>query len=169
MLAPQDFGESSCGFNEQSSDLYTSSVEARDDKNFGPSSTSEISYPNSYAVARICSSTNGSVDVKSNCQNSGDSLETNSLERYNSTASTKSEQVNCFKAFFKEYFQLKVVRSSNFNAFLQLAALTEMEQLQLELQATVSMYKRACEELVHAQNKVRDILKIEGILIFWVV
>lgn len=130
MLAPQDFGESSCGFNEQSSDLYTSSVEARDDKNFGPSSTSEISYPNSYAVARICSSTNGSVDVKSNCQNSGDSLETNSLERYNSTASTKSEQ---------------------------LAALTEMEQLQLELQATVSMYKRACEELVHAQNKVHTL------------
>lgn len=130
MLAPQDFGESSCGFNEQSSDLYTSSVEARDDKNFGPSFTSEISYPNSYAVARICSSTNGSVDVKSNCQNSGDSLETNSLERYNSTASTKSEQ---------------------------LAVLTEMEQLQLELQATVSMYKRACEELVHAQNKVHTL------------
>lgn len=154
MCTPQDFGESSCGFNEQSSELYTSSLETRDDENFGASSISEIGYPYSNGVARICSSTIASVDMKSNCQNLGDILETNSLERYNSMAYTKSEQVNCFKAFFKKHFQLKVVRSSNFNAFLQLAVLTEMEQLRLELHATVSMYKRACEELVHAQNKV---------------
>lgn len=32
---------------------------------------------------------------------------------------------------------------------------SEVEQLQLEIQNTVAMYKRACEELVHAQNKVR--------------
>jgi hypothetical protein len=32
---------------------------------------------------------------------------------------------------------------------------TEEEQLRLEIQNTVAMYKRACEELVHAQNKVR--------------
>ncbi|PQM40510.1 U-box domain-containing protein 34 isoform X1 [Prunus yedoensis var. nudiflora] len=31
----------------------------------------------------------------------------------------------------------------------------EVEQLRLELQNTISMYKRACEELVHAQSKVQ--------------
>ncbi|OWM83087.1 hypothetical protein CDL15_Pgr011769 [Punica granatum] len=31
----------------------------------------------------------------------------------------------------------------------------EIEQLRLELQATVSMYERVCEELVHTQNKVQ--------------
>lgn len=31
----------------------------------------------------------------------------------------------------------------------------EVEQLQLELQNTIMMYKRACEELVHTQNKVQ--------------
>lgn len=130
MCTPQDFGESSCGFNEQSSELYTFSLETRDDENFGASSISEIGYPYSNGVARICSSTIASVDMKSNCQNLGDILETNSLEQYNSMAYTKSEQ---------------------------LAVLTEMEQLRLELQTTVSMYKRACEELVHAQNKVHTL------------
>ncbi|KAK4852877.1 hypothetical protein QYF36_000637 [Acer negundo] len=36
---------------------------------------------------------------------------------------------------------------------------SEVEQLRLELQATVSMYERACEELVHAQNKVQLLSK----------
>lgn len=31
----------------------------------------------------------------------------------------------------------------------------EVESLQLELETTVSLYKRACEELVHAQKQVR--------------
>lgn len=36
----------------------------------------------------------------------------------------------------------------------------EVEQLQLELQNTIMMYKRACEELVHTQNKVQ-VLSLE--------
>lgn len=32
---------------------------------------------------------------------------------------------------------------------------TQVEQLRLELQNTIAMYKQACEELVHAQSKVR--------------
>ena len=31
----------------------------------------------------------------------------------------------------------------------------EVEQLREELQSTIAMYTRACEELVHAQKKVR--------------
>lgn len=31
---------------------------------------------------------------------------------------------------------------------------SEVEQLQQELDATLSMYERACEELIHAQNEV---------------
>ena len=30
----------------------------------------------------------------------------------------------------------------------------EIEKVQLEIQNTVAMYKRACGELAHAQNKV---------------
>lgn len=33
---------------------------------------------------------------------------------------------------------------------------SEVEQLRLELQNSVAMYNQACEDLVHAQNKVRD-------------
>ena len=46
---------------------------------------------------------------------------------------------------------------SSFNLLkyvLQSVVQSEVEQLRLELQATVSMYGRACEELVLAQNKV---------------
>lgn len=37
----------------------------------------------------------------------------------------------------------------------QLDLQAEVGQLRLELQNTVAMYKQACEELVHTQNKVR--------------
>lgn len=31
----------------------------------------------------------------------------------------------------------------------------EVEQLRMELQNTIALYKQACEELVHTQKKVR--------------
>lgn len=37
----------------------------------------------------------------------------------------------------------------------------EVEQLRAELQNTLGMYKRACEELVHAQSKVRGQLLLD--------
>ncbi|KAL5770974.1 hypothetical protein ACOSP7_015128 [Xanthoceras sorbifolium] len=128
MLPRIDYGEGSSGINAQSAGLCTYSAETRVRKTFWTSSISEISYPSSYAFAHIDSPTNASVDMKSNFLNSRDNLEITNVEQVNSLASAKSEQ--------------SVVQS-------------EVEQLRLELQATVSMYERACEELVHAQNKVQ--------------
>lgn len=44
---------------------------------------------------------------------------------------------------------------------MQSHAQAEVEQLRRELQSTITMYNRACEELVHAQKKV--IRQISGI------
>lgn len=49
-----------------------------------------------------------------------------------------------------------MVRRFNFKAPLQSTVQAEIEQLRQELQTTVAMYERACEELVRAQNKVVD-------------
>lgn len=95
MLTQKDYGEGSSG--EQLS--YTSSVETRVCKTFGASSISEIIYPNSHAFPDIGCSTNDRVDMESNYRNLGADIETNVVDQYNSTASTKSEQVNCFKHF----------------------------------------------------------------------
>lgn len=40
----------------------------------------------------------------------------------------------------------------------------EVEKLRLELQNNISMYHRACEDLVHAQNKV-SILSFDDIVL----
>ncbi|TXG61604.1 hypothetical protein EZV62_012967 [Acer yangbiense] len=128
MLPQKGSGEGSSGINTQSAGICTYSVETRVRKTFWTSSISEISYPSSYAsFAHIDSPKNASVDMES-IQNLRENHETTTVEHVNSLASTKSEQ--------------SVVQS-------------EVEQLRLELQATVSMYERACEELVHAQNKVQ--------------
>ncbi|KAK1550247.1 hypothetical protein Q3G72_016118 [Acer saccharum] len=128
MLPQKGSGEGSSGINTQSAGICTYSVESKVRKTFWTSSISEISYPSSYAsFAHIDSPTNASVDMES-IQNLRENLETTTVEHVNSLASTKSER--------------SVVQS-------------EVEQLRLELQATVSMYERACEELVHAQNKVQ--------------
>lgn len=42
----------------------------------------------------------------------------------------------------------------DFFFLLQSYVQAEIEQLRLELQNTITMYKRACEELVHTQSKV---------------
>ncbi|OMO67262.1 hypothetical protein CCACVL1_20665 [Corchorus capsularis] len=61
-------------------------------------------------------------------QNIRENMESSTLGNSNSVASTNSERLD-----------------------LQ----AEVEQLRLELQNTVAMYKQACEELVHTQNKVQ--------------
>lgn len=131
MLPQKDDGECSCGIDAQSPGLCTYSVNSRVRKTSWMSSISEISYPSSYAFAHIDSPTNTSVesvDMKSNFQNLQDNLETSTVVRVNSLASAKSEQS---------------------------VGQSEVEQLRQELQAAVCMYDRACEELVHAQNKVQ--------------
>lgn len=40
------------------------------------------------------------------------------------------------------------------HTFLQSDVQAEVEKLRLELMDTVGMYKRACEDLVNARNKV---------------
>lgn len=41
------------------------------------------------------------------------------------------------------------------STIVQLDSQAEVEQLRRELQRTITMYNRACEELVHTQKKVR--------------
>ncbi|XP_030953042.1 U-box domain-containing protein 34 isoform X2 [Quercus lobata] len=49
------------------------------------------------------------------------------------------------------------INTKSCNSFSTKSEQSEVEQLQIEIQNTVVMYKRACEELVHAQNKVQII------------
>ncbi|GAV72986.1 Pkinase domain-containing protein/Usp domain-containing protein/U-box domain-containing protein [Cephalotus follicularis] len=97
------------------------------DQSIGASSISELSDPHSHVSTHTGISTNAIAD-RVNCQNFGDNFDTITIKRCNSMASTKIEESD---------------------------VMAEMEQLRLELQNTVAMYKRTCEELVHAQNKVQ--------------
>lgn len=49
------------------------------------------------------------------------------------------------------------INTKSCNSFSTKSEQSEVEQLQVEIQNTVVMYKRACEELAHAQNKVQII------------
>ncbi|KAL0015005.1 hypothetical protein SO802_002074 [Lithocarpus litseifolius] len=49
------------------------------------------------------------------------------------------------------------ITTKSCNSFSTKSEQSEVEQLQVEIQNTVVMYKRACEELAHAQNKVQII------------
>ncbi|XP_075650817.1 U-box domain-containing protein 34 [Castanea sativa] len=49
------------------------------------------------------------------------------------------------------------ITTKSCNSFSTKSEQSEVEQLQVEIQNTVFMYKRACEELAHAQNKVQII------------
>ncbi|XP_015571799.1 U-box domain-containing protein 34 isoform X1 [Ricinus communis] len=109
------------------SELYSSAVESKVQKSFEASSLSELRFLDSQAPEHRDSSTNDSTDVDRAYQDMGDNLLTISTRRCESTASTISIQ---------SYVQ------------------AELERLRLELQNTVSMYKRACEELVHTQSQV---------------
>lgn len=125
MNTQQDHQEGSNDSHEQISGLHSPSVEPRVHNSFGASIISGLSYQNSEAFTNMGSFTNASVDEERNHQEFGDDIET--IKSRNSFSYTKSER---------------------------LGVQAEVEQLRLEIQGTVAMYKRACQELVHAQNKV---------------
>ncbi|XP_041005583.1 U-box domain-containing protein 34-like [Juglans microcarpa x Juglans regia] len=126
-----DYGEVSSDNIEQITELHSPHVEPKVQKSFGASSISQLSYLNSQILTKMDSSANADssensiLDQERNHRNFGGDIET--IKLCNSFSSTISGQ-------------------SDMQA--------EVEQLQLEIQNTVALYKRACEELVHAQNNV---------------
>ncbi|KAK9274648.1 hypothetical protein L1049_021899 [Liquidambar formosana] len=129
MFPQREHMEGSSGNNKQISGFNSSSMDSKVLKTIGTSSVLKFSYPNSQAYTCKGFSTSASVDQERSHQTSGVcDLETLTVKPYNSMASTKTEP-------------------SDMQA--------EVEKLRLELQNTVAMYERACEELVHAQNKVQ--------------
>ncbi|KAF5481806.1 hypothetical protein F2P56_002428 [Juglans regia] len=127
-----DYGEVSGDNTEQISGLHSPHVEPKVQKSFGASSISQLSYLNSQILTNMDSSANADssensiLDQERNHRNFGGDIET--IKLCNSFCSTISGQSDMQAA--------------------------EVEQLQLEIQNTVALYKRACEELVHAQNNV---------------
>ncbi|GMY36344.1 U-box domain-containing protein 34 isoform X1 [Fagus crenata] len=97
---------------------------------FGATSISQPSYLNSQAFTHVDSSIHASEVLERNDLYFRDDFETITIKSCNSFSSTKSEQ-------------------SDVQA--------EIEKVQLEIQNTVAMYKRACGELAHAQNKVQSL------------
>ncbi|XP_068343450.1 U-box domain-containing protein 34-like [Pyrus communis] len=119
---------SSSDINKQISRVHSSYVETRFHEAYGASTMSDLSYLSSEAFTRMSISSNVSVDQERNHQNLGDNLD-----------------ISCFKD-----------RSSSGSSITELSHVqTQVEQLRLELQNTIAMYKQACEELVHAQSKVQ--------------
>ncbi|GMQ06069.1 hypothetical protein CsSME_00050800 [Camellia sinensis var. sinensis] len=96
---------------------------------FGASSVSDLSQLNSKAIVRQSSPGHSSALPEKNRQ----MLENNNLEIQTVKGSPSVASID--------------TKQSDVQA--------EVEQLRLELESTVSMYNRACEDLVHAQNKVR--------------
>ncbi|KAF5935243.1 hypothetical protein HYC85_026372 [Camellia sinensis] len=96
---------------------------------FGASSVSDLSQLNSKAIVRQSSPGHSSALPERNRQ----MLENNNLEIQTVKGSPSVASID--------------TKQSDVQA--------EVEQLRLELESTVSMYNRACEDLVHAQNKVR--------------
>lgn len=96
---------------------------------FGASSVSDLSHLNSKAIVRQSSPGHSSALPERNHQ----MLENNNLEIQTVKGSPSVGSID--------------TKQSDVQA--------EVEQLRLELESTVSMYNRACEDLVHAQNKVR--------------
>lgn len=116
------------GINKLSSGLYSYSLDSTVHNTSGVSSVPDRIYPNSQAYTCESPSIHSSAIQKSSCRNLGDTvLDAQSVNRCPSVSSTFTDQ---------SYMQ------------------TEVEQLRLELQSAATMYNQACEELVHAQNKV---------------
>ncbi|KAG2712848.1 hypothetical protein I3760_04G145400 [Carya illinoinensis] len=120
-----DNKEGSSDVTKQLSRLDFPSVEPKVYNSFGTSSMLQLSYVNSQAFTNMDSFTNSSVNHERNHQTFEGDFET--IKHCNSFSSTKPGQTG-----------------------IQ----AEVEQLQLEIQNTVAMYKRACEDLVHSQKKV---------------
>ncbi|OMO91695.1 hypothetical protein COLO4_18164 [Corchorus olitorius] len=118
--------ESSTGINHISH-TANASIESVPNS-YGIASLSELDYPYSRAISSVRSSANDRAYQERFHQNIRENMESSTLGNSNSVASTNSERLD-----------------------LQ----AEVEQLRLELQNTVAMYKQACEELVHTQNKVQ--------------
>ncbi|KAH7519234.1 hypothetical protein FEM48_Zijuj08G0014300 [Ziziphus jujuba var. spinosa] len=123
-----DHREGSSIFSEQVSRLHSFPVESQVRKTFGATTISDLSFLNSESFSQIGSRRSSIVDLQRNLQSFGDDLETLTSKQCNSLVSFKSEQLD---------------------------AQVEAENLRQELQNTIAMYKRTCEELVHAQRKVQ--------------
>ncbi|XAR67138.1 Non-specific serine/threonine protein kinase [Bertholletia excelsa] len=120
--------------NTSDSLLATAGVEHKVNDIDGAISASGFCRPNSIKTAEDSSSNYSSATHERNHQNLG----------------------NCILEIQKEK-GCSSVTSTDTKQFLQKQSdvEAEVEQLRLELENTVSMYTRACEDLVHAQNKVR--------------
>ncbi|XP_052199671.1 U-box domain-containing protein 34-like isoform X2 [Diospyros lotus] len=103
-------------------------VESEVNDALGTSSSADLSHINTLAIAQEISSTHSTGLKDVNYQNLGINVpEVHKVQGCHSVASTDTKQ---------SYVE------------------AEVEQLRLELVNAVSMYNRACEDLVHAQNKV---------------
>ncbi|KDP33866.1 hypothetical protein JCGZ_07437 [Jatropha curcas] len=113
-------------------EVYSSPVESKVQKSFGASSVSESDFSplETQAFEHGDSSVNAAVDVGRTFQKLEDDPLTVSTQSqtFDSTASIKTDW---------SYVQ------------------AEIERLQLELRNTVTMYRRACAELVHTQSEVK--------------
>ncbi|XP_024017124.1 U-box domain-containing protein 34 isoform X2 [Morus notabilis] len=124
----RDHGLGLHGLGEQISGFRSFSAESQVSETFGASTMSVLSYLNSEAFTQICSPTNTSIHEGNRYQDLEAGLETHTLRQCHSMASLNIDKSH---------------------------AQAEVEQLRRELQSTITMYNRACEELVHAQKKVQ--------------
>ncbi|KAK7329670.1 hypothetical protein VNO77_23844 [Canavalia gladiata] len=118
--------DNSPDIGREMSGLNSSSTEPKILKSFRFLSISDRSYIGLQASSRRDSFENSTKIEEENPENFGDDIETFSLHSFDSIASVQREQ---------------------------LVMQEEVEQLQLELQNTIAMYRQVCEDLVQAQNK----------------
>ncbi|XP_058756312.1 U-box domain-containing protein 34 isoform X1 [Vicia villosa] len=117
--------DNGAGISGQVSGISASSAELKLLKNFRFLSISERSYIGLQTSSRRNSFENSTISEEANPDNYGDFVDTISLHSFDSIASAHREPL----------------------------VMEEVEQLQLELQNTIAMYKQVCEELAHAQSK----------------
>ncbi|KAK7265393.1 hypothetical protein RJT34_33013 [Clitoria ternatea] len=125
MSAEVNRSDNGAGIGREMSGVNSSSAEPKLLKHFRFLSISERSYIGLQTSSRR-NSFEHSIKNEENPENCGDDFETISLYSFDSIASAQREQ---------------------------LVMQEEVEQLQLELQNTIAMYKQVCEDLVQAQNK----------------
>lgn len=170
MSTQGDHKRGTSDISEHISGVRSFHVESTAHEAYGASPMSDLSYLSSEAFTRMGFSENASVDQETNHHNLGDKLAISSFHHQSSSVSSNTGQVNCtehFSQLLNSAFRILQIYLSSldyawvsfefcyelllFESYMQM----EVEQLRLELQNTISMYKRACEELVHAQSKVR--------------
>lgn len=124
--------EFSTSYDEHKSFLFTLYDEPAVERASGDLLLYDRGYSTSDRVSNMASLSNSSLHEIRNPQNLAVNNVTPAAKRLESTTPTMSPQ--------------------------QSDVPTEVEQLRLELQTTVTMYKRACEELIRSQNEVRGLL-----------